>query len=65
MKLVYKNKPSMSDLSLEETRLLMQDIIDILLKKNVVKLKDFKDKSQSIIKRMQKEDVKEVNNVPI
>lgn len=43
------------DLNQGDIRLLMQDIVDVLLKKNVVKLKDFKDKSQKIIKRMQDE----------
>ena len=58
MKYRHKEKPTSKNLDSDDIRLLMQDVIDNLIKKNVLRLNDFKDKSQKIIKRMDKEQDK-------
>ena len=55
MKYQHKEKPLKTDLTADEVRILMQDVIDVLIKNKVVKLKDFTQKSQKIIKRMEEE----------
>lgn len=67
MKYQHKEKPLKTDLTADEVRILMQDIIDVLIKNKVVKLKNFTQKSQKIIKRMEEEQnmIGRSNHVPI
>ena len=67
MKYQHKEKPLKTDLTTDEVRILMQDVIDVLIKNKVVKLKDFTQKSQKIIKHMEEEQnmIGRSNHVPI
>ncbi len=55
MKYLHKVKPVKSGITPDETREVLQDVIELMFKKNVIKKKDLKDTTQKILNRFEEE----------